>query len=148
MRTLLSWSRSALVRYPTVRARGRSFPARSLLARQTPPGPGWSVQRPHHGPLPSLVLETVNDGFAHGGVDGVEEGERHVFVRAMCAVGVHVREQGRGIAKADHSQIGGASREALLRSRGGGSAEDRGPDKGIGDASEHQGAEQHHDGIS
>lgn len=123
MRTLLSWSRSALVRYPTVRARGRSFPSRSLLARQTPPGPGWSVQRPHCGPLPSLVLEIVNDGFAHGDGDGVEEGERHVFVRAMCAMGVHVREQGRGIAKPTtvrlevqvEKRFPGAEEEALLK---------------------------------
>lgn len=53
---------------------------RLCLGKAAPP------KGPHHGPLHFFVSETVDDGVAHGG-DGVEEGERLVFVRTVCAAG-------------------------------------------------------------
>lgn len=65
------------------------FPLDRLGLGQAGPPKG-----PHHGPLHFLVSKTIDDGVAHGDDDGVEEGERLVFVRAMCAARVHIREHG------------------------------------------------------
>ena len=61
---------------------------RLCLGKAAPP------KGPRHCSLHFFVSETVDDGVAHGGDDCVEEGERLVFVRTMCAAGVHVREHG------------------------------------------------------
>lgn len=53
-----------------------------------------SPKSPPHGALHFLVAEAVDDWVAHGHDDGVEEGERLVFVRSMCTSGIHVREHG------------------------------------------------------
>lgn len=72
---------------------GASIPGGCWLQRLCL-GQAGPPKGPHHGPLHFLVSKTVDDGVAHGGDDGVEEGERLVFVRAMRAAGVHVREHG------------------------------------------------------
>lgn len=100
---VLSWSLSALESYPPVRAKGGSFPSTVFQLDRLCLGQAGPPRGPHHGPLHFLVSKIVDDGVAHGSRDGVEEGEKLVFVKVVCAVGFHVREHGQGVEKDDHS---------------------------------------------